>query len=311
MRNQKQFANLLSAVEKLKSPSKSNDENFWKVEGDKAGNGFAKIRFLWPKTEDGKFFVRVYNHGFKNEAGKWFVAECPTTIGNDCPVCAANGVLWNSGLEANKEIVRKRKRKTSYIANVLVIEDRANPDNEGKVFLFKFGQKIFDKIMDKIAPPVDEKGNPIDPDEQPMNPFDPFEGANFKLKMRQVEGFANFDKSEFESQTAIGDDERVSELTNMLHDLDQFIDPKNFKSYEDLETKLNDFLGGSSTPSRKRQEQQKDEDKDEDDLTFLEQAGKQEKKQEQTPSPKKPTAPSTDDDDDDLSFFSNLAKDND
>jgi hypothetical protein len=143
-------------------------------------------------------------------------------------------------VESDKEIARKRKRRTSYIANVLVVNDPKNPENEGKVFLFKFGQKIFDKIVDKLDPPRDEKGNLIDPDDVPMNPFDPVEGCNFKLKIRKVEGFANFDKSEFDKASVV---DNIDDIMDVTHDLNQFIDPANFKSYEELEAKFNKIMG--------------------------------------------------------------------
>ena len=209
-----QFQNILDAMKKANAPAgggNKDNENMWRAETDKAGNGFAIIRFLPAKSADELPFVKVYDHGFQGPTGKWFIEKCPTTLGHNCPVCEANGPLWNSGIEANKEIVRKRKRRVSYVTNVLVVSDPKNPDNEGKVFQFKFGKKIFDKLMDAMQPPVDEKGRPIDPDEQPMNPFDLNEGANFKLKIRKVEGYANFDKSEFEQPTEVENSDEVME----------------------------------------------------------------------------------------------------
>lgn len=291
MAQNKAFQNLLSAVQKAKNGTPANrDETeslFWKAEGDKAGNGYAIIRFLPGKTEDDVPFVKTYNHGFQGPTSKWFIENCPTTIGENCPVCTANGPLWNSGLESDKEIVRKRKRRISYIANVLVVSDPKNPDNEGKVFLFKFGQKIFDKLVDKLQPPVDDKGNPIDPDDEPMNPFDPVEGANFKLKMRKVEGFSNFDKSEFEKASKI---ENWDDVVTQLHDINQFVDPKSFKSYADLETKFNMVVGNvGNTPVRKPVV------KDEDDAPVTKKV--EAKKVESS------------DDEDDLDYFRKLAED--
>ena len=304
MRNQKAFASLLGAVEKIKAGTQSNkgDENFWKLEGDKAGNGRAVLRFMPAKNDDSAPFIKTFSHGFQSESGKWFIEACPTTIGQDCPVCSANGPLWNSGRESDKEIVRKRKRKTSYIANILVIEDPANPDNEGKVFLWKFGQKIFDKIVDKIQPQFD--------DEKPMNPFDPIEGANFKLKMRRVEGYANFDKSEF-SDVEEMEDSIAGKLPGILHDLDQFVAPKAFKSYDDLQAKFDSVVNGKSAKSTKSVDEDSDDAfskkaaaatkkavvDDEDDVPF-----------DTTPQkPKGSKVVVEDEEDDDLAFFKKLA----
>lgn len=247
----KAFENLLLAVKKAKSGNISSfesEDNFWKAETDKAGNGFAIIRFLPALSEDDIPFVKTYNHGFQGPTGKWFIESCPTTIGQPCPVCEANSPLWNSGTQENKDLVRKRKRRTTYIANILVVSDPKNPDNEGKVFLFKFGPKIFDKIADKIEPPRDERGNLIDPDEEPMNPFDPISGANFKLKIRKVEGYSNFDKSEFEKPSEL---KNWDTIKTQLHDLSKFVNPQSFKSYDELKAKFESVYAesGSATSS--------------------------------------------------------------
>lgn len=293
MAQNKAFQNLLSAVQKAKNgtPAQRDDNsNFWKAETDKAGNGYAVIRFLPGKSEDDTPFVKTYNHGFQGPAGKWYIENCPTTIGEQCPVCTANGPLWNSGNDKDKEVVRQRKRRISYIANVLVVSDPKNPDNEGKVFLFKFGAKIFDKLVDKLQPPVDEKGNLIDPDEQPMNPFDPVEGANFKLKIRKVEGYSNFDKSEFEKVSEV---DNWDDIVGQLHDLGQFTDPKSFKSYADLETKFNLVVGNSARPAVRVS--------DDDDTPPAPKA---------KPAPKKEVKEESneEDDDSDLSYFRKLAE---
>lgn len=243
MKNTTAFANILNAVNKMKESTQGardpNEEKIWKCETDKAKNGFAIIRFLPARTDDDVPFVKSYSHGFKSPAGKWFIENCPTTIGETCPLCEANGVLWNSGVEADKEIVRERKRKLAYYANILVVSDPKNPDNEGKVKVFKFGAKIFDKILDKLQPTVMEGEDPI----EPVNVFDPFEGANFKLKIRQVEGFANYDKSEFEAISAIGKDKEVKAVMDAMEDLNQFCNKSNYKTYEELSTKLSMVMG--------------------------------------------------------------------
>jgi hypothetical protein len=317
MRNAKQFSNILNAVEKAKSGGnyKDDDANMWKLEGDKAGNGRAVIRFLPGKDDDANVFVKTFSHGFKNEAGKWFIENCPTTIGKECPVCEANGVLvgdmdWKQVPEDIKKVVRNRKRKVSYITNVLVVEDPTHPDNEGKVFLFKFGQSIFDKIALKIKPQFE--------DDEALNPFDAEEGANFKIRMRRVDGYANFDTSEFSAAEPIGNDKRIKEVISQLHDIETFVDPKQFKSYDDMSTKLNSVLGGASNNSARRQARPADED---DNIDMLNAAAAGSAKKSSTKSDDvdptqdipmtstKSSAPAMDDDDDSIDFFKNLAKD--
>jgi hypothetical protein len=299
MAQNKAFQNLLNAVQKAKNGAPANrDETenlFWRAEPDKSGNAYSQIRFLSGKTEDDTPFVKTYNHGFQGPGGKWYIENCPTTIGKDCPCCAANGVIvnenggWNSTPEKVKALVRERKRRISYIANILVVSDPKNPENDGQVKLFKFGQKIFDKLVDKLQPPVDEKGNPIDPDEVPMNPFDPVEGATFKLKMRKVEGYSNFDKSEFDKPSEI---DNWDEIADKLIDLSQFTDEKSFKSYSDLEAKFNMVVGNSARSAVKAS------DDDDDDVKPVKKAeAKKAAKDEDESS----------DADDDLSYFRSLA----
>jgi len=274
------FANILNAINKASEGSsfqKEDDSLFWKAELDKAGNGFAIIRFLPGKTDDDVPFVKLFNHGFQGPSGKWFIEDCPTTIGQGCPVCEANGPLWNSGRESDKEIVRKRKRKTTYISNVLVVSDPKNPDNEGKIFMFKYGPKIFDKIKDVMAPPPEFQ-------EDPLNPFDLEEGANFKLKIRKVEGYANFDKSEFDSPSNCEID------LEGLHDIQQYVDPKRFKSHEELATKLSSVLNSKTIAAPKQK------DDDDDDVPFK-------------PDMKVTSKSTVPDDDDDLDYFKKLAED--
>lgn len=242
------FAKILAEVEKMKSGGYKDDEaDFWKLEGDKAGNGRAVIRFMPAKDDDSAPFVRVYAHGFKNAAGKWYIENCPTTIKKECPCCEANSVLWNSGIEANKEIVRGsqsqpgRKRKVSYIANILVVEDPSNPDNNGKVFKFKFGQSIFDKIVDAMKPPFD--------DQKPINPFDALTGADFNLRMRRVDGYANFDSSTFNASSELGSAKVIAELIASLHDISKYVAESAFKAYDDLRSRFNMVTGGASQPT--------------------------------------------------------------
>jgi hypothetical protein len=236
---QSQIDKLTQEINKVSSPQQSSngpDERFWEPTVDKAGNGYAVIRFLpAPKGEDFPF-VRVFSHGFKGPTGSWYIENSLTTIGKSDPCSDYNTMLWNSGSESDKEQARIQKRKLHFISNILVVKDSENPENEGKVFLYKYGKKIFDKINDLMNPQFD--------DEEPINPFDLWEGANFKLKIRKVEGYRNYDKSEFDSPAAISDDDdELEAIWAKEHSLQEFIDPKNFKTYEELKTKLNRVLG--------------------------------------------------------------------
>jgi len=243
---QAQIDKLTQEISKVSSPQQGNsgpDERFWEPTVDKAGNGYAVIRFLpAPKGEDFPF-VRVFSHGFKGPTGSWYIENSLTTIGKQDPCSDFNTTLWNSGSESDKEQARAQKRKLHFISNIMVVKDSENPQNEGKVFLFKYGKKIFDKINDLMNPQFD--------DEQPVNPFDLWEGANFKLKIRKVEGYRNYDKSEFDSPSAISDDDSELEaIWNQEYSLQDFIDPKNFKTYEELKSKLDRVLGLTGTPGK-------------------------------------------------------------
>jgi hypothetical protein len=182
-------------------------------------------------------WVKLYSHAFKGKGG-WFIHNCPTTLGEKCPVCEGNSELWNSGTESDKRIARDRKRKLNYVSNILVVEDPAAPQNKGKVFLFKYGKKIFEKIQEQM--------NPEFQDESAVNPFDFWKGANFKLKVRKVDGYVNYDKSEFSAASELfdGDDAKLEALWKKQYALKEFINPKEFKSYAELKTKLVDALGG-------------------------------------------------------------------
>jgi len=233
---------LTKAIENTQGSSESGskgDDRFWQPTVDKSGNGMASIRFLPAPAVDGDDalpWVRIFHHGFQGPGG-WLIDNCLTTLNDKCPVCEHNSVLWNSGVEANKEIVRKQKRKLSYIANILVVSDPSNPENEGQVRLFKFGKKIFDKITEAM--------NPEFADETPVNPFDLWDGANFKLKIRQVEGYRNYDKSEFAEPSALmeGNDKKLEDLWKSEHSLKEFLEKSNFKSYDQLKQRLDKALG--------------------------------------------------------------------
>ena len=215
------------------------DERIWKPTVDKAGNGYAVIRFL-PGKDGAIPFVRYWDHGFKGPTGLWYIENSLTSIGQTDPVGELNSRLWNSGIDADKEKARSQKRRLHYVTNIYVVQDPSAPQNEGKVFLYKFGKKIFDKIMDVMQPQF--------ADETPVNPYDFWEGADFKIKIRKVDGWTNYDASEFSPTSALhnGDDQLLEETYGKLYALSEFTSPSNFKSYDELKTKLNRVLGVSA-----------------------------------------------------------------
>jgi hypothetical protein len=233
---------LVAAADKVGGAGQTQsyeDNRFWKPEVDKAGNGFAVIRFLPAPSNEDMPWTRYWDHGFQGPGG-WYIEKSLTSIGQPDPVGEVNTKLWNSGLDSDKEIARKQKRRLHYVANVLIVSDPAHPENEGKVFLFQFGKKIFDKMMDVMQPQFQ--------DEQPVNPFDLWEGANFKLKIRNVEGYRNYDKSEFDKPSAVagGDDEKLEEIYSKVYSLKDFTDPSKYKTYDELKAKLERVLGASA-----------------------------------------------------------------
>ena len=285
--NRGNFDTLMKEVEKIANPQgqdSRDDDRFWQPTVDKAGNGYAVIRFLAAPKGEEMPWVRVWSHGFKGPQGKWYIENSLTTIGKPDPVSELNNELWNSGSEANKAIAREQKRRLSYIVNVLVLQDPSNPANEGKVKLFKFGKKIFDKIKDSMQPEF--------PGEEPINPFDFWKGANFKLKIRNVEGYRNYDKSEFEPVSALSDDDaKIEAIWNQQHSLVDFLDARHFKSYDELKKKLDGVLSGVPAAVRHAEEVDLEE-----------------------PAAVKPAAPAAkpapeleEDDDSSLSYFANLA----
>jgi len=241
-RNSNSFEKLTKAIESTSTnveAGSKEDDRFWQPEVDKAGNGMAVIRFLAAPAVDGDEalpWVRYWNHGFQGP-GCWYIENSLTTLNQKDPVSEYNSVLWNSGIEANKEIARKQKRRLTYIANILIVSDPKNPDNEGQIKLYKFGKKIFDKISEAM--------NPEFADETPLNPFDFWAGANFKIKIRQVEGYRNYDKSEFDKPSELldGDDKKLEALWKKEYSLKEFVDPSQFKSYDVLKAKLDKILG--------------------------------------------------------------------
>ncbi len=233
----KDFNKISEALEKTANGNKKIDERFWKLQPDKVGNASATIRFL-PKTENDELpWVRLFSHAFKGPTGLWLFENCRTTLGEECSVCEANRVLWESGVESNKAIVRQRKRKLSFISNIYVVDDPNHPENNGKVFLFKYGKRIFDMIMDKAKPTFE--------DEEPINVFDLWEGADFKIKMAKADGQFHYNKSTWSEQVALlgGDEEKLLEVVNSQYDLSPFVASDQFKSYEDVKVRLNRVLG--------------------------------------------------------------------
>jgi hypothetical protein len=237
---------LTKALEAVNTSSESNsdDDHYWKPELDKSGNGYAVIRFLPepPQDEDGLPWVKMFRHGFQGPGG-WLIDDCRTTLNEKCPVCEHNTQLWNSGIEANKKIARDQKRKLTYISNIYVVEDPKRPENNGKVFLFKYGKSIFDKINGAMHPEFE--------DEKPMNPFDLWKGANFKVKIRKVDGYQNYDKCEFDTPAALlDDDDALEKVWKQEYSLKELIDPSKFKSYDAIKARLDKVLGlaGAAAP---------------------------------------------------------------
>jgi hypothetical protein len=282
---------LVAAAEKVgggQQQQSYEDNRMWKPEVDKAGNGFAVIRFLPAPQGDDYPWARYWDHGFQGPGG-WYIEKSLTSIGGQDPVSELNSKLWNSGLESDKDIARKQKRRLHYVSNILVVSDPAHPENEGKVFLFQYGKKIYDKMMDVMQPQFQ--------DETPVNPFDLWEGANFKLKIRNVEGYRNYDKSEFDKPTPVanGDEGELESIYNKCYSLKEFTDPKTYKSYDELKAKLERVLGGSAPRTTA-------EHVELDETRAAPAAGKT------AASAFTPAVAGDDEDDDTLSYFSKLAK---
>ena len=234
---------LLGEVQKENAPQEKKsykDERLWKPEVDKSGNGYAVIRFLPAVEGEDMPWAKVWNHAFQGPTGQWYIENSLTTLGNNDPVSEMNSAYWNTGIESDKEIARKQKRKLQYFSNIYVVSDSKHPENEGKVFLFRYGKKIFDKVMAAMQPEFE--------DEKAINPFDFWEGANFKLKIRKVAGYWNYDSSDFDSSSALFDnDEKIEEVWKSQYALNEFTAATNFKSYEELKARLDAVLSGSVT----------------------------------------------------------------
>ena len=281
---------LMKKVEKLNEKGGKNvDERLWKPAVDKAGNGYAVIRFLPAHANCELPWSQVWSHAFQGPGG-WYIENSLTTLGKDDPVGELNRSLWNSGRESDKDIARKQKRKLSYYANVYVVKDSSNPENEGGVFLYKFGKKIFDKITASMQPEFE--------DEEPINPFDFWKGANFKLKIKQVAGFWNYDSSEFgKVEALLDDDAELEKIYDKIYDLSEFTADDQFKSYDALKSRLDTVLGTKQTVAPKR----------EDPEVVNEDSGRETVDEELSNLTAAATA-STEEEDDALSYFQQLAE---
>ena len=277
-------AKLVKEVEKLNTNGTSGDDRLWKLEVDKSGNGYAVIRFLPAPDGEDLPFVKLYSHAFQGPGG-WYIENSLTTLGGKDPVSEYNSQLWNNGTDAGKDAARKQKRKLTYISNIYVVKDPANPENEGKVFLYKYGKKIFDKLTAAMQPEFE--------DEEAIDPFDFWQGANFKLKAKNVAGYRNYDSSEFTAVTPLlDDDDALEAVWKKENSLKEFVDTDQFKSYDDLKKRL-EYVLGSKRPSSSFEEEDTDRGAAEELVTTA-----------------VSTTPSSvnEDDDDALSYFQKLAE---
>ena len=285
-RSKTNLASLIKETEKISNPKtgfSDTDDRFWRPELDKSGNGYAVVRFLPAPEGEDLPWARIWNHGFQGPGG-WYIENSLTTLGQKDPVSEHNSTLWNSGIEANKEVARKQKRRLNYTTNVYILKDPAHPENEGQIKLYRFGKKIFDKINDLMNPEFE--------DESPVNPFDFWAGANFKMKIRKVEGYSNYDKSEFEAPSALlEDDDKMEEIWKSENSLKELVSEDKFKTFDELKTKLERVLGLGSefSPTPKSV-----------DVPF--DGGKP------YTAPPKPAVESTNDGDESMDYFQKLAQ---
>ena len=272
-----------------------NDERLWQPSRDKAGNGYAVIRFLPGAADAPTPWVRYWDHFFKGPTGQWYVEKSLTSIGMPDPLAEANSRLWNEdGSDEAKSTVRDRKRNLRYMANIQILSDPSNPENEGQVKLYRFGKKIFDKIMDTMQPQF--------PDEAPINPFDMWKGADFTVKIRKVEGYVNYDASSFKAPSAMaGTDDDLEAIYNKQHDMSEWTDPKNYKSYDELKSRLAIVLGESSPSTRKQAEDLAN------NIPWGEPNTKAAPVATSAPAPVTATAESSMEEDDTMQYFAKLA----
>jgi len=279
-------AKLVKEVEKMNNTGGNADDRIWKLDVDKGGNGYAVIRFLPAPEGEDLPFVKLYSHAFQGPGG-WFIENSLTTLGQKDPVSEYNSLLWNNGTDAGKETARKQKRKLTYVSNVYVVKDPANPENEGKVFLYKYGKKIFDKLTAAMQPEFE--------DEEAIDPFDFWQGANFKLKAKNVAGYRNYDSSEFAAQSPLlNDDDAMESLWKKQFSLSEIVAPDQFKTYDELKTRLDYVLGNKKSSAPVFEEEDTDRGEAEELVTA---------------AVSKPAPAVTEDEDDDaLSYFAKLAE---
>jgi len=280
-------AKLVKEVEKMNNNGASGDDRLWKLECDKSGNGYAVIRFLPAPNGEDLPFIKLYSHAFQGTGG-WYIENSLTTLGQKDPVSEYNTQLWNNGTDAGKDAARKQKRKLTYISNIYVVKDPTNPENEGKVFLFKYGKKIFDKLTAAMQPEFE--------DEEAIDPFDFWQGANFKLKAKNVAGYRNYDSSEFTAVTPLLDDDDALEgIWKKESSLSEFVAPDQFKTYDELKKRLGYVLGNTSTARQDVETFEEDNDRGE---------------AEELVTAAVSTTPSSvnEDEDDALSYFAKLAE---
>jgi hypothetical protein len=292
-------AKLVKEVEKMNNNGgSSGDDRLWKLECDKSGNGYAVIRFLPAPEGEDLPFVKLYSHAFQGPGG-WYIENSLTTLGQKDPVSEHNTMLWNNGTDAGKEQARKQKRKLTYTANIYVVKDPANPSNEGKVFLFKFGKKIFDKLTAAMQPEFE--------DEEAIDPFDFWQGANFKLKAKNVAGYRNYDSSEFARPDALLDDDDAMEaIWKRQYSLAELVAADQFKDYDTLKKRLDYVLGNKGTPRFQDPDEGEEEEYTRGSSRELTEDLRDELSSLQ---PTRTVASSDEDEDDDtLSYFARLAE---
>ena len=289
-------AKLVKEVEKMNTSSGSSDDRVWKLDVDKSGNGYAVIRFLPAPNGEDLPFVKLYSHAFQGPGG-WYIENSLTTLGQKDPVSELNSELWNNGTDAGKELARKQKRKLTYVSNIYVVKDPANPANEGKVFLFKYGKKIFDKLTAAMQPEFE--------DEEAIDPFDFWQGANFKLKAKNVAGYRNYDSSEFAtSAPLLNDDDAMEAIWKKQYSLAELVAADQFKTYDELKKRLDYVLGTKGTPRY-----QDPEDLDEDNTRGPVKELTEDLREELSSlKPTRRAAVEEDEDDDALSYFARLAE---
>ena len=288
---------LVKEVEKLNSAgSSSEDDRYWKLTTDKSQNGYAVIRFLPAPDKEDIPVVKIYSHAFQGNGG-WLIDNCVTTLNQKCPICEHNSGLWNSGIDSNKEVARKQKRKLTYVSNIYVVKDPANPSNEGKVFIYKFGKKIFDKLTTAMQPEFE--------DEQAIDPFDFWQGANFKLKAKNVAGYRNYDSSEFAAAgPLLEDDDAMEAIWKKQYSLAEFIAPDQFKSYDELNNRLGQVLGNKTT----RRQDPEVADEEQTSRGSVRELDEDLRTQLSSLSSSNSSSYDDDEDDDTLSYFAKLAE---